>query len=97
VLINTARGPLVDESALYDALASGHLAGAGLDVFEREPYEPVAAAKDLRTLPNVVLTPHIGSNTHEANERMAAACVANVWHFVQGDLEELTRVDLPAF
>jgi lactate dehydrogenase-like 2-hydroxyacid dehydrogenase len=93
VLINTARGSLVDEAALYDALAAGKLAGAGLDVFEREPYQPVTPERDLRKLANVVLTPHVSSNTREANQRMAAACVANVRHFFNGNTAQLTRVD----
>lgn len=92
ILINTARGSLVDEMALYDALAVGRLAGAALDVFEAEPYLPVQADKDLRRLPNVLLTPHIGSNTHAANHRMAEACVANLTHFFAGQRDQLTRV-----
>ena len=63
--LNSARGPIVDECALYDVLSSGQLAGAALDVFEQDPYVPAASDKDLRTLKNVVLTPHIGSNTRE--------------------------------
>ena len=58
-LINTARGSVVDEVALYDALVERRLAGAALDVFDREPYVPVDASHDLRTLPNVVLAPHV--------------------------------------
>jgi phosphoglycerate dehydrogenase-like enzyme len=77
-LINTARGAVVDEEALYDALAGGRLAGAALDVFEREPYVPADASRDLRTLPNVVLTPHVGSHTAEANRAMAERALANI-------------------
>ncbi len=91
-LVNTARGSVVDETALYDALNNGALAGAALDVFAREPYEPVLPGKDLRLLANVLLTPHISSNTREANQRMAEACVANVVHFFAGNLERLTQV-----
>jgi phosphoglycerate dehydrogenase-like enzyme len=76
-VINTARGSVIDEAALYDALVSGRLGGAALDVFEREPYEPIDPARDLRTLPNVILTPHIGSHTAEANTRIAARALRN--------------------
>jgi glyoxylate reductase len=71
VLVNTSRGPVVDEEALADALVAGRLAGAALDVYEREPdVEP-----RLRRLPNVVLTPHIASATAEAREAMGMLCV----------------------
>jgi phosphoglycerate dehydrogenase-like enzyme len=90
LLVNTARGMLVDEIALYDALLSGRPAGAALDVFEAEPYCPQEPGKDLRLLENVVLTPHVGSSTVEANRRMAQACVANVSAFVAGRMEDLT-------
>jgi len=93
LLINTARGAVLDEEALYDALASGQLAGAALDVFEREPYVPVHPDKDLRQLQNVVLTPHIGSNTREANRRMAETALRNVHCFLGGNLGGLARVD----
>jgi phosphoglycerate dehydrogenase-like enzyme len=84
-VINTARGSLVDESALYDALVEGRIAGAALDVFEREPYRPMDPARDLRMLTNVILTPHIGSNTAEANARMAQRALRNVRLGVAGD------------
>ncbi len=77
-LINTARGWMVDEAALFAALAERRLAGAALDVFEREPYAPVEGGGDLRSLANVILTPHVGSNTVEANRRMAERALQNI-------------------
>ncbi len=96
LLINTARGSVLDEEALYDALAAGRLAGAALDVFAVEPYRPAHPDKDLRRLDNVALTPHVGSNTREANARMATACLANVRHFLAGHYDQMNRVDLQA-
>lgn len=78
VLINTGRGALVDENALYDAIREDHLSGAGLDVFINEPYKPVAADKDLRELSNIVLTPHVGSNTAECSARMTERVIRNI-------------------
>lgn len=70
-LINAARGGIVDEEALADALASGHLGGAALDVFDSEP--PTAARLErLRPVPNLILTPHIAGVTAESNERVSA-------------------------
>jgi phosphoglycerate dehydrogenase-like enzyme len=88
-IINTARGSVVDERALYDALADGRIAGAALDVFEREPYVPVDPSRDLRTLPNVILTPHIGSNTVDANARMAGRALRNVRLATAGDYSQM--------
>jgi phosphoglycerate dehydrogenase-like enzyme len=90
-LINTARGVVVDEVALYDALAAGRIGGAALDVFDREPYVPADPAKDLRTLPNVILTPHVGSTTPEANRGMAERAVQNILLAEEG---AFARMDL---
>ena len=68
-LINTARGSVIDEGALYHTLAAGNLPGAALDVYDHEPYRPVSPDCDLRRLGNVVLTPHIGSNTADATTK----------------------------
>jgi lactate dehydrogenase-like 2-hydroxyacid dehydrogenase len=92
LLVNTGRGALVDERALYEALASGKVGGAALDVFGEEPYRPAGPDCDLRALPNVVLTPHVASNTTEANANMANAVMENVRSFLAGSFGSLTRV-----
>lgn len=74
VLVNTARGGIVDENALADALAGGRLLAAGIDVFAREP---VPVDNPLMSLPNVVLTPHIGSATATTRRRMADMAADN--------------------
>jgi lactate dehydrogenase-like 2-hydroxyacid dehydrogenase len=73
-LVNTARGPVVDEDALVEALTSGVIAGAGLDVYEQEPEVPAA----LLGLENVVLLPHLGSATRETRTAMALLAAENV-------------------
>ena len=84
-LVNTARGAVVDETALYDAVAEKRIAGAALDVYAREPYEPIDPSRDLRKLPDVVLLPHVGSNTADANRRMAERAVGNIRLAEAGD------------
>lgn len=81
LLINTARGPIVDEMALVDALAAGEIAGAGLDVYEDEPrVHPQLIGRD-----DVVLLPHLGSATHRTRRRMAETALANVAAVLRGE------------
>ncbi|NMB47061.1 MAG: D-glycerate dehydrogenase [Firmicutes bacterium] len=79
-LINTARGPLVDEHALVEALKEGAIAGAGLDVYEDEP----ELAPGLAELPNIVLLPHLGSATLETRTKMAEMAAANLLAALKG-------------
>ncbi len=88
-LINTARGAVVSESALYDALSSGRLKGAALDVFESEPYVPVADGKDLRSLDNTIMTPHVASSTQEACDRVAERALSNIVLAGRGEYENM--------
>jgi D-3-phosphoglycerate dehydrogenase len=81
-LINTARGGLIDEAALYDALVSGKLAGAGLDVFEQEP-PPMGHS--LFELPNVIIAPHVAGVTREAVDRMSEQTARNILSVLDGE------------
>jgi len=74
ILVNTARGGLIDEDALYENLKEFKIAGAALDVFEKEPYQG-----KLKELPNVVLTPHIGSYAIEVRIQMEIDAVLNLF------------------
>ena len=80
-MINTARGPVVDEQALIAALRTRRLFAAGLDVFEREPEIPLA----LRRLHSAVLLPHLGSATTQAREAMARLVIAGVLAVLRGE------------
>jgi phosphoglycerate dehydrogenase-like enzyme len=81
-LINTARGPIVDEAALTDALRHRRIAGAGLDVFTQEPIDP---NNPLLQLDNVVCTPHIGFVTQESYEQMLGGAVENIMNYLEGN------------
>ena len=81
ILVNTARGPLVDEHALVEALRAGEILGAGLDVFEFGDYP----LPELLEMENVVLTPHIGTQTLETRIIMARTVCNNVIGFLEGD------------
>jgi glyoxylate reductase len=81
ILVNNARGPVVDETALYKALKDGQLAGAGLDVFEQEPTPP---SNPLLTLDNVVVAPHISSASFETRSKMAVMVAENLTAFFEG-------------
>lgn len=84
ILINVARGGLVDQDALYEALVAGELAGAGLDVFDGEPIDP---QHPLLKLPNVIATPHIAGNTMEISQRRA--------HFAANNIERIASQETP--
>lgn len=90
IVVNMARGGIVDDAALLDALRSGHLAGAVLDVFEPEP---LAADHPLRQAPNVLLTPHIGASTYEAQSNVAVdVCEAVRDALLNGELSRSLNV-----
>jgi D-3-phosphoglycerate dehydrogenase / 2-oxoglutarate reductase len=91
LLVNTARGAVVDEAALVDALRSGHLGGAGLDTFE---IEPIAADNPLLALDNVILTPHVAGVTRNAALRVATMTAHNIVDVLAG--RSLPRTHLVA-
>ena len=90
--VNTSRGGIVDEVALNEVLGPGQIKGAALDVYNKEPYAPEKGQKDLRLWNRVVLTPHIASDTKEANTRMARVALDNIYHFFDGEFDEIKRV-----
>ena len=90
--VNTSRGAIVDEAALNASLGPDQIKGAALDVYNTEPYSPEKGQKDLRLWNRVVLTPHIASDTTEANQRMARVALENVYHFFDGKHEDIKRV-----
>ena len=86
LLINTARGPVVDEAALIDALRSGQLGGAGLDTFDTEP---LSAGHPLTALTQVLLTPHVAGVTRDAGLQVATLTAQNI-------VDHLAHTALPA-
>ena len=80
-LVNTSRGSLVDEKALYDALVSSKLSGAGLDVYEQEP---VTADNPLFSLQNTALAPHVSALTYETNYNGGIICAQSIINVAQG-------------
>lgn len=94
--LNAARGALVNENDLFDALTSQTIAGAALDVFIEEPYQAQDSSKDLRTLENLVMTPHIASNTAETNAAMAETSAQNVMTILSKGPEACSNIVNPA-
>jgi D-3-phosphoglycerate dehydrogenase len=85
ILINTARGPVVDEPALIEALKTGRLAGAGLDTFAIEPPDP---ENPLFKLPNIIVTPHIAAVTTDAMMRMGTIAADNIICWLRGEVHD---------
>ena len=92
ILVNTARGPVVDGQALYEALSIGTIAGAGLDVFEEEP---LPADHPLRKLDNVVLTPHVAGQSEEAMVGVSIRAAENVLRVLRGETPPIELIVNP--
>ncbi len=90
-LINTSRGNVIDEKALFYFLKEKKIAAAALDVFKTEPYSSKKEI-DFRTLPNVILTPHISAHTACANEKMAQKTIENIQAFYKNDFTNLSLI-----
>jgi len=86
ILINTSRGPLIDEAALADALTEGRLGGVGLDVFETEP---LPAHSPLRHFDNVILSPHVSGMDRMAERLVTERCIENILNYLQGNTSAL--------
>ncbi len=89
-LVNTARGRIIDQTALVEALKSGKIAAAGLDVFEEEPLDP---GSPLTSMDNVVLTPHLAASSEEAMERMAVQVAEGVLKVLNGEAPDYPVID----
>ena len=92
-LINTSRGPIVDEGALLDVLRSGSIAGAGLDVFDEEP---LPSDHPLLSMDNVLLTPHMGYVTQETYVNFYGQTLENVRSYIEGDPQRVMNPDVMA-
>lgn len=92
IVINTARGPVIDQDALIEALQSGEIAGAGLDVFATEPID---SDSPLLAVENVVVTPHVGAMTHEGRTKTITQLAKNVRAVIAGDPVEEACVAVP--
>lgn len=86
ILINTARASIIEQRYLVEALESGRLAGAGLDMLEEEP---PAENSPLRKMDNIIITPHCGSYTDEAVKRCSDGCIDNIEHFLHGKIQNV--------
>ncbi|MFM7056812.1 MAG: 2-hydroxyacid dehydrogenase [Planctomycetota bacterium] len=91
ILINTSRGAIVDTAALVDALNSGHLFGAGLDVFDREP---LPHDHPLLSCSNVVLTPHCADTTQQGLDQLTLGCIDNIRNFLQGHPQNVVNPEV---
>jgi glyoxylate reductase len=89
-IVNTARGRIIDQTALVEALKSGKIAAAGLDVFEEEPLDP---GSPLASMDNVVLTPHLAASSEEAMERMAVQVAEGVLKVLNGEAPDYPVVN----
>jgi glyoxylate reductase len=89
-LVNTARGRIIDQTALVEALKSGKIAAAGLDVFEEEPLDP---GSPLASMDNVVLTPHLAASSEEAMKRMAVQVAEGVLKVLNGEAPDYPVVN----
>ncbi len=91
ILINTARGPVVEEAALIEALQSGRLAGAALDVFEREP---LSDESPLRSMENVLLAPHNANSSESAWEKVHWNSIRNLFRGLGLEVPEVVELNL---
>ena len=88
-VVNTARGGLIDEAALVDAIRSGHLAGAGLDTFA---VEPPSADHPFFSEPQIVVTPHVGGVTRQASARVGEEAVRGIFQVLEGQVMPPERI-----